>query len=76
MQAAFTRSSPQRSVILPPEQKGGDEISVEDREEASLIVSQPFRRRRNAKTNPYVFKDAFEGFAIYSPNSVEVVSNR
>ena len=75
MQAAFTRSTPQRSFISTPQPKGVDEISVEDVEEAN-IISQPFKRRRNVKTNPYVFKDAFEDVAIYSPNSVDVVSNR
>jgi len=76
MQAAFTRSTPQRSVISTPRPKGVDEISVEDLEEANPIVSQPFKRRRNVKTNPYIFKDAFEDVAIYSPNSVDVASNR
>lgn len=76
MQAAFTRSTPQRSVISTPQPKGVDEISVEDPEEANLIVSQPFKRRRYVKTNPNVFKDAFEDVVICSPNSVDVVSNR
>jgi len=76
MQAAFTRSTPQTSVISTPRPKGVDEISVEDLEEANLIVSQPFKRSRNVKTNPYVFKDAFKDVAINSPNSVDVASNR
>ena len=76
MQAAFTRATPQRSVVSTRQPKGVDEISVEDVEEDNLIVSQPFKRRRNVKTNPYVFKDAFEDVALYSSNSVAVVSNR
>ena len=72
MQDAFTRSTPQKSVISTPKPKGVDEISFEDLEEANLVVSQPFKRRKNVKTNPYVFKDAFED----SPNSVDVASNR
>jgi hypothetical protein len=75
-QAALTRSTRQSSVILPPQPKGGDEISVESLEEATPVVSQPFKRRRNLKTNPSLFHDAFEGFAISSPNCVEDVSNR
>jgi hypothetical protein len=76
IQAAFTRSTPQRSAILPPQPKGDDEISVEGLEEASPVVSQPFMRRRNVKTNPTVFHEAFEDFLITSSNSVEDVSNR
>jgi hypothetical protein len=76
MQAAFTRSTPQRSVMLTTKPKGVDEISDEDLEEANPVVSQPFRRRKKVKTNSDVFRDAFEDSAVYSPNSVEVVSNR
>jgi hypothetical protein len=68
-------STSQSSVILPSQGKGGDEISFEDIEEASRVVSQPFKRRRNVKTNPSVFQTV-EDF-MTSPHTVdENVSNR
>jgi hypothetical protein len=75
-QAAFTRLTRQSSVVLPPQPKGGDEISVEGLEEASPIVSQPFKRRRNVKTDPSVFQSVLKDLATSSPNSEEDVSNR
>jgi len=66
----------QSSVILPSQAKGGDEISFEGPEEASRFVSQPFKRRRNVKTNSSVFQAVFEE-NITSPRiSEENVSNR
>jgi hypothetical protein len=76
IQAAFTSVTPQSSVMLPTRPKGGGEISAEDLEEASPVVSQPFKRRRNVKTNPSIFKEAFDGLATPSPNSVVDGSNR
>jgi hypothetical protein len=77
IQVAFTRSTQQRSVILPPQPRRGDESSsLEGLEEASPIVSQPFKRRRNVKTSPSLFQDAFAGFVTSATNSVEEVSNR
>jgi len=63
------------SVILPSQGKEGDEISVEDTEEASPVVSQPFKRRRNVKTNPSVFQDV-EDFMTSHHTADENVSNR
>jgi hypothetical protein len=76
MQAAFTRSTPERSVILTPKPKEVDEISDEDLEEANVVVSPPFKKRKKVKTNSDVFIDAFEDSAVYSPSSLEVDSNR
>lgn len=75
MQAMFTAAA-QSSVMLPTQPKVGGEISVEDLEEASPIISQPFKRRRNVKTNPSVFQEALDSFATSFPNSVEDVSTR
>ena len=62
----------QRSVILPSQEKVGDEISFEGPEGASPVVSQPFKKRRNVKTNPSVFEEY-----VTSPRtSEENVSNR
>jgi hypothetical protein len=68
-------STSQSSVILPSQAKGGDEISFEGPEEASPVVSQPLKRRRNVKTSPSVFQ-ADEDFTT-SPHTLEEnVSNR
>jgi hypothetical protein len=75
-QAALTRSTRQSSVILPPQPKGSDEISAEDLEEASPILSQPFKRRRTGKTNPSLFQDAFADFVASATECVEDPSNR
>jgi len=65
-------STLQSTVILPSQAKGGDEISFEGPEEASPVVSQPFKKRRNVKTNPSVFEEY-----VTSPGtSEENVSNR
>jgi len=64
------------SVILPSQGKEGDEISVEDTEEASPVVSQPFKRRRNVKTNPSVFETVFEEYRTSPHTTEESVSNR
>ena len=69
-------STSQTSVILPSQAKGGDEISFEDPEEASPVVSQPFKRRRNVKTNPSVFEAVFEDHITSPRTSEENVSNR
>jgi hypothetical protein len=66
----------QTSVILPSQAKGGDEISFESPEEASPVVSQPFKRRRNVKTNPSVFEAVFEEHITSHRASEENVSNR
>jgi hypothetical protein len=71
----ISSSTTQSSVILPSQAKGGDEISFEDLEEASP-VSQPFKRRRNVKTNPSVFEAYFEEYVTSPPASEENVSNR
>jgi hypothetical protein len=68
-------SALQSSVILPSQAKGGDEISSEDTVEASPVVSQPFKRRRNVKINPSVLQ-AVEDY-MTSPHTAEGnVSNR
>jgi hypothetical protein len=66
----------QTSVILPSQAIGGDEISFEGPEEASPVVSQPFKRRRNVKIDPSVFEAVFEEFVTLSHASEENVSNR
>jgi hypothetical protein len=66
----------QRSVILPSQAKGGDEISSEETEEASPLVSQAFKRRRNEKINPTVFETVFEDFMTSPDTADENVSNR
>jgi hypothetical protein len=62
IQAAFISPTPQISAILPPHLKGVGEISVENREMASPIVSQPFEKRRYVKTNPFLFPSCFYRF--------------
>jgi len=69
-------STSQSSVILPSQGKGGDEIAFEDTEEASPVVSQPFKRRRNIKTNPSVFEAVFEENITSPHTSEENVSKR
>jgi hypothetical protein len=65
-------STSQSSVILPSQAKGGDEVPFEGPEEASPVVSLPFNRRRNVKTNPSIFEEY-----VTSPRtSEENVSNR
>jgi hypothetical protein len=66
----------QSSVILPSQGKGGDEISFKDTEEPSPVVSQPFKRRRNVKTNPSVFEAVLEEHVTSPHTSEENVSNR
>jgi hypothetical protein len=66
----------QRSVILPSQAKGGDEIAFEGPEEATPVVSQPFKRRRNVKTNPALFEAVFEEYVASSRTSEEDVSSR
>jgi hypothetical protein len=61
---------------LPSQAKGADEISSEGTEEASPVVSQPFKRRRNVKINPSVFQTVFEDFTISADTAEENVSNR
>jgi hypothetical protein len=63
-------------VILPSQAKGGDEISSEENEEASPVISQAFKRKSNVKTNPTVFETVFEDVTTYSDNAEENVSNR
>jgi len=69
-------STSQSSVILPLQAKGGDEISFEGPEEASPVVSQPFKRRRNVKTNPSGFEAVFEEYVTSAGTSEENVSKR
>jgi hypothetical protein len=69
-------STSQSSVILPSQAKGGAEISSEGPEDTSPVVSQPFKRRRNVKTNPSVFEAVFEEYATFPHTSEENVSNR
>jgi hypothetical protein len=69
-------STSQSSVFLPPQAKGGVEISLDGLEEASPVVSQPFKRRRNIKTNPSVFQDVFEEYVTSPRSSEKNVSNR
>jgi len=69
-------STSQSSVILPSQAKGGNEISFEGPEEASPVISQPFKRRRNVKTNPSVFEAVFEDYVTSPGTSEENVSNR
>jgi hypothetical protein len=66
----------QNSVILPSQAEGGDEISFEGPEEANPVVSQPFKRRRNVKTNTSVFQAVFEEYVTSPRTSEENVSNR
>jgi hypothetical protein len=61
---------------LPLQAKGGDEISFEGLEEASPVVSQPLKRRRNVKTNPSVFEAVLEEYITSPRTSEENVSNR
>jgi len=68
-------STLQSSVILPSQAKGGDEIAFEGPEEASPVVSQPLKRRRNVKTNPSVFQ-AVEDFMTSPHTAEENVLNR
>lgn len=66
----------QSSVILPSQSKGDGEISFEGAEEASPVVSQTFKKRRNVKTNPTIFQSVFEDFMTSPLTSEENVSNR
>jgi hypothetical protein len=61
---------------LASQAKGDNEISFEGPEEASPVVSQPFKRRRNVKTNPSVFEAVFEEYGTSPGISEENVSNR
>jgi len=61
---------------LPSQAKGDVEISFEDTEDASPVVSQPFKRRRNVKINPSVFDAVFEEHIASPHTSEEDVSNR
>ena len=70
------RSTLLRSVILPSQRKGDAEISFEGTEEASPVVSQPFKKRRNVKINPSVFDAVFEEHKTSPHTSEENVSNR
>ena len=69
-------STSQSSVVLPSQAKGGHEISFEGPEEASPVVSQPFKRRRNVKINPSVFEAVFEEYVTSPRTSEENISNR
>ena len=69
-------STSQSSVILPLQGKGHDEIAFEGTEEASPVVSQPFKRKRNVKINPSVFEAVFEEYETSRHTSEENVSNR
>jgi len=69
-------STSQRSVILPSQAKVGDEISFEGPEKASPVVSQPFKKRRNVKTNPSVFEAVLEEYVTSPLTSEENISNR
>jgi hypothetical protein len=71
MQAAFTSLTPQSSLILPPHPKGIGEISVEDLQDASTAVAEPFKGRKNVETRPSLYQDAFADFDTSSFNSVE-----
>jgi hypothetical protein len=66
----------QGSAILQLQAKGGDEISSEGTEEASPVVSRPFKRRRNVKISPSVFQTVFEDFVTSPDTAEENVSNR
>jgi hypothetical protein len=72
----ISSSTTQSSVSLPSQGKGGDEISFDGLEEASPVVSQPFQRRRNVKTNPAAFEGVFEEYVTSPRTSEENVSNR
>jgi hypothetical protein len=72
----ISSSTTPSSVVLPSQPKGGDEISFEGTEEAIPVVSQPFKRRRNIKTNPSVFEAVFEEYVTSPRTSEENVSNR
>jgi hypothetical protein len=70
------RLTSQSSVILSSQEKGGGEISFEGAEEASPVVSQPFKRRRNVKISPTVFEEVFDDLMTPHLTSEENVSNR
>jgi len=72
----ISSSTSQSTVILPSQGKGRDEIAFEGTEEASPVVSQPFKRRRNVKINPSVFEAVFEEYETSPRTSEENVSNR
>jgi len=61
---------------LPSQGKGDAEISFEGTEEASPVVSQPFKKRRNVKIDPSVFDAVFEEHKTSPHTSEENVSNR
>jgi len=69
-------STSQSTVILPLQGKGGDEIAFEGTEEASPVVSQPFKRKRNVKINPSVFEAVLEEHITSHHTSEENVSKR
>jgi hypothetical protein len=72
----ISSSTTQSSVILPSQAKGDDKISFEHPEEASPVVSQPFKRRRNVRINPSVFEGVFEEYVTSPDASEKNVSNR
>jgi len=69
-------STSHSTVILPSQGKGSDEIAFEGTEEASPVVSQPFKRKRNVKINPSVFEAVFEEYEPSPHTSEENVSKR
>jgi hypothetical protein len=69
-------SASQSSVILPLQAKEGDEISSEDPEEATPVISQAFKRRTNVKSNPSVFQTVFNDLATSPHTAEENVSKR
>jgi hypothetical protein len=72
----ISSSTSQSTVILPSQAKGGDEISFEGPVEASHVVSQPFKKKRNVKTNPSAFEAVFEEYTTSSLGSEENIANR
>jgi hypothetical protein len=75
-QAAFDSPKEKSSALPPAQLKRNSELSVDNFEEISPILIQPFKRQRRMKADPSVFKDVFKGSASSSSYSMVDVPNR
>jgi hypothetical protein len=75
-QAAFDSPRAESSLVQPGRLKKISELSVDNFEEVSPVLIQPFKRKRHVKADPSVFKDVFKDSLSSSSQSVVDVPNR
>lgn len=75
-QAAFDSPKAKSSAVPPVQPERISDLSVDNFEDISPIVTRPFRKRRRVIADLSVFKDVFKDSASFSSSSVTDVPDR